>query len=251
MRNFLDDVTIQGELNCVDIYSEKGTVRHVNRHSLGLITSTAGSVEYYLNGETFVSDKNTVLLMPAQVSYTLKCTKADVSHVLNFYADVKIDKIYTFKKTENMENVFVRTVKTFVTKRPTYKTATRALIYSLILRLCEQTAYDAYPDHLVKCIEYIYENYGDEKLSNEKIASHANISVVYLQKQFVKYTSESPRKFLTGVRVSAAQDMLLSQTKSVSEVAQAVGYSSVYSFSRAFKLATGKSPLQYRLTAKL
>ena len=60
----------------------------------------------------------------------------------------------------------------------------------------------------------------------------------------------SPYLYLTGYRISKAQKLLLEQPElSVTDIAFAVGFSSVERFSEMFKKYTGLSPLHYRRTA--
>ena len=52
-------------------------------------------------------------------------------------------------------------------------------------------------------------------------------------------------KYLSNIRIETAKHMLLSDNYSVSEIAESVGFSSVYSFSRSFKKTTGISPTDF------
>ena len=67
--------------------------------------------------------------------------------------------------------------------------------------------------------------------------------------QFYKYYTEffgiSPMADLNRARIEKAKMMLTNQDVNVTEVAAAVGYSSIHHFSRTFKDHTGVSPLQY------
>lgn len=66
----------------------------------------------------------------------------------------------------------------------------------------------------------------------------------YLSTLFKKQTGESLLKFISQVRVEAAKS-LLEEGKSVSEVAEMVGFRDVSTFIRVFKKQTGLTPGQF------
>ena len=99
---------------------------------------------------------------------------------------------------------------------------------------------------MTRAIEYAYAHYANPTLSNTEIARYCGISLNYLQKEFVKRLSTTPKQFLQDVRIERAKHLLSSTLLNVSEVGTAVGYASLYHFSRVFKQETGLSPTDYR-----
>jgi AraC-like DNA-binding protein len=57
---------------------------------------------------------------------------------------------------------------------------------------------------------------------------------------------EPPHQYLTRWRMGIAAQLLEETGLRLGEIASQVGYKSEFSFSRAFKLARGVSPIQYR-----
>jgi AraC-like DNA-binding protein len=55
-----------------------------------------------------------------------------------------------------------------------------------------------------------------------------------------------PRDVKRSVRYQVAMNYLLHSSLSISEIAEAAGFRSVYAFSRFFKNASGESPLAFR-----
>jgi AraC family transcriptional regulator len=56
----------------------------------------------------------------------------------------------------------------------------------------------------------------------------------------------SPMKHLNHLRMQHARHLLLDQDLTLDEVAEAVGYSTAFSFSKAFLAHTGTRPSTYR-----
>jgi len=86
----------------------------------------------------------------------------------------------------------------------------------------------------------------DEPLSVKEIARALGISVSHLRARFRASCGVSIGRHLRRLRLERACGLLRLSQRRVSEVAEACGFSSIYSFSRAFHAAYGVSPLAYR-----
>jgi len=81
-------------------------------------------------------------------------------------------------------------------------------------------------------------------------AHSAGLSVAQYSKLFHAYTGTSPMNYLFELRMQRACELLASGHCSVKEIAHQLGYDDPFYFSRAFKRATGRSPLAYRREPK-
>ena len=79
----------------------------------------------------------------------------------------------------------------------------------------------------------------------EALAHELGISYSRFRFAFKKQTGYSPREYENMMKLNRARDLLRREQKSVSETANALGYSSVYYFSRAFKKQFNQSPQQW------
>lgn len=89
--------------------------------------------------------------------------------------------------------------------------------------------------------EYINENYNNTQLSLTSIGEEFFITEVYLSKLFKKATGENFSKYIEGIRMNKAKE-LLDQGKRVREAAELVGYNSPQVFRRAWKRYFGGTP---------
>jgi len=78
------------------------------------------------------------------------------------------------------------------------------------------------------------------------LAREARVSRATLARRFADVVGQPPMEFLTQWRVTLAADLILDPAETVASVARAVGYSSPYALSAAFKRVRGVSPHQHR-----
>lgn len=94
--------------------------------------------------------------------------------------------------------------------------------------------------------DFIVKNYGED-INLNLIADNMNYSSSYLTKIFCQAYDCTPTKYLTNLRISHAQKLLLHEPSfSVKQIGELCGYHDQGYFSRIFKKHTGKSPLEYR-----
>lgn len=81
------------------------------------------------------------------------------------------------------------------------------------------------------------------------MAQASGYSADHFARIFKEVLGQSPQDFAVRTRVDRARFLLRNSPLSVGEIAQALGYSDVYFFSKQFKAKTGLSPRKYRTAA--
>lgn len=114
------------------------------------------------------------------------------------------------------------------------------------LELREKAASNRYGDVVEEIVHYIEENYADEDLSLNLLASHVNFSPNHLSMIFSQQTGQTLIKFLTEFRMNKAKEMLRCTGKRSSVIGLEVGYRDSHYFSYLFKKTQGMTPTQYR-----
>jgi AraC family transcriptional regulator len=93
------------------------------------------------------------------------------------------------------------------------------------------------------------ENHCCQNISIAEIANQAMMSEYHFLRLFKQVYQQSPHQFLTTQRLLKAIDLLSFDQKAVGEVALYTGFSSIHSFSKAFKKYFGQSPRAYLKSA--
>ncbi|WP_299123932.1 AraC family transcriptional regulator [uncultured Tenacibaculum sp.] len=97
-----------------------------------------------------------------------------------------------------------------------------------------------------KAIDYVESNL-DKKLVLERVAKEAHFSSFHFHRLFKIVTNETLNDFIVRKRIEKAAFFLLKQKeKSITEVSERVGFTSLSSFSRAFKNFYGMSPAEFK-----
>lgn len=125
-------------------------------------------------------------------------------------------------------------------------TAYVAKLIQWAVGLRERTASNRYGHVVNEVMRYIEENYADEELSLNLLASHVNFSPSHLSMIFSQQTGQTIIRYLTDYRLNRAKELLRCTNKKNNVIAMEVGYKDPHYFSYLFKKTQGMTPTQYR-----
>ncbi|WP_017812076.1 MULTISPECIES: AraC family transcriptional regulator [Paenibacillus] len=97
-----------------------------------------------------------------------------------------------------------------------------------------------------QAIEYIHA-YFDKGLTVTQVANYVGIHRTHFSKQFHEKYRTPPAEYIRSLKMEKARRLLSDTNDSLAEIAFAVGYPDVFSFSKAFKKHSGFTPKRYRL----
>jgi len=98
---------------------------------------------------------------------------------------------------------------------------------------------------LTPLLVYIQANL-DQDLALVSLGERANLSPAHLQRVFKAEIGESPKAYVTRLRVERAAFCLLAHESTVARIAADCGFQNPETFIRAFRRRFGKSPSAYR-----
>ena len=88
--------------------------------------------------------------------------------------------------------------------------------------------------------------YRDASLSLWSLSQHIGVAPNYISQTLSETLGQSFYAFINGHRIGEAKDLLVSQARSVLEIAYDVGFNSKSAFYTAFRRETGKTPAAFR-----
>jgi len=114
------------------------------------------------------------------------------------------------------------------------------------IELRDKASSNKYGNIVDDIMKYIEENYANDDLSLNVVASHVNFSPNHLSAVFSQQTGQTFIKYLTDYRMNKAKELLRCSSDKSSDIALAVGYKDPHYFSYLFKKTQNMTPTQYR-----
>jgi len=222
-----------------DMPSEKGIyyypisleTRLINYARLGNIVEIERIIKR-LYKENFIKRS----MSGAMIMYFMYEIRGTVLKILDMFPSEHGDDVSKIENKINSIDVYMSVDKVFDILLCVYKD-----ICNLVERNKEQRKHNVIED----IVKYINANYLDSQLDLVKVADRFGFAPAYLSQLFKESTGENFSTYLERVRIKKASE-LLSMGKSVSDVAQEVGYNSVHVFRKAFKRVQGVTPSDYK-----
>jgi len=81
-----------------------------------------------------------------------------------------------------------------------------------------------------------------ENISLSTLSESFDLSPSYIARLFKRELNKRPSVYINGLRISAARVLLLETALSIGEIAERVGFSDLYYFSKVYKQSTGEPP---------
>lgn len=149
--------------------------------------------------------------------------------------------IFDYAFSEHMPQIIASMFS--LTRSLSYTEGLTAFFY--ILSLHERKATRLTNQHVENAKSYMYLHI-DQPFSVSDVAAAVGVSDRYLYNLFVKYEGIAPKSYMNELRLKNAKALLKNSRYTITEIAEAVGFSDVFAFSRFFTKFTGRAPSAYR-----
>jgi AraC-like DNA-binding protein len=125
----------------------------------------------------------------------------------------------------------------------------RELLYHILKTVVQNLIQDQplsrHYDRIKPAVVHI-QNYYMQEIPLDALASLCDLCIRQLTRYFQEVYHKSPHEYHMETRLRVARDMLLNSNNTISEIAESIGYDSIYSFSRVFKQFHGLSPRDWQ-----
>lgn len=229
---------------------KKGDARLIKKRLYsGYIFCIGGKAIYKVKNKIIELDERHVILAPKNCEYHLDVIDDAIFPVIDFelYSGF-FDDVYVFEISEarTFYHNYINMEKQYMSDSASRELMGLSNLYDLTARINgygrEINKYKIIED----AEEYLEKNVFAEGVNIAEIAEKSNISEVYFRRLFKEKYNISPHEYINQQRIKKAKELLLYDNFNISEIAQACGYNSIYSFSRAFKTIVGLSPSDFK-----
>ncbi|WP_181592718.1 helix-turn-helix domain-containing protein [Paenibacillus sp. YN15] len=118
-------------------------------------------------------------------------------------------------------------------------------VYSMILQHLESKRSQKNRE-LVAAVKQFVQDHLEDDLTVERLGEQFYISASYLRRIYKEESGETLKEYILAQRMERARQLLEQTEDKIVDIAEKVGYMSPQSFSKAFKLETGKTPVEFR-----
>lgn len=231
-----------GSLN--DFYDRKG---------YGLVVVEKGILRFDHGDKRYFCDNRHMLFIPKGVNYKLTCEEKCLHYTVNFDAvgENLPTSFHCFNAapSKNTLAILEELHTTWEFHWDSAEFSCLSLLYEILAQFSSIGSNSYYNNsklgHILPSIEYLEKHLTDPMITNELIAEASNVSTVYFRKLFTEAYGVPPMRYVRQKRIEKAQSMLENGYTNISEIAESVGFNSIYHFSKTFKQLIGVSPSSY------
>jgi len=159
-----------------------------------------------------------------------------------------LDSVKTLQNYYQINNIFNKLIENWIEKMPGYELITKTLFYQLLFEIfqnIEKNNQNYSTSLKVKTIiEYMRHNI-NTKLTLADLSELVQLSPAYLSSIFKEITGYSVIKFFNKIKIDKAKELIIEGDKKVKEIAQILGFTDEFYFSRIFKQIEGISPSKF------
>lgn len=203
---------------------------------------------------SFVMDKDSIMFYGDRDWYAVQAEKSGPCLAIHFCTAEPIPLSLMHIHGEAAipyKSDFQRIVSTYIRRDPVSWYETMAGLYGLLGKLLHsqerEISYGKRQkyENIALARDYIHEHFGEPDLCVEQTAERAGLSVRRFGELFSQLYGMTPGRYITHIRLQAAEEMLCTHSYSVTEIAHAVGYRDIGYFCRVFTRIYEMSPGQY------
>ena len=232
-------------------YYEKTTSFTHNLKSNELILHISGKSQVKFNGKTLNCERGTIRFLPKGENNEYIVEREEYGECFDvfFDTDVPISNeafVLNTKNSIKLENLFKKLFSVWVSKNEGYYFECMGLLYQIFAELDKQNYIPENQYKTIKpAIDFINENFLITKISVADLSSLCGISESYLKKLFIKKFGAPPVKYIVGLKINYACDLLRSEIYNITQISEICGYSNPHFFCRQFKLYMGITPTEF------
>lgn len=253
MKRFFDiDAEVSEIVIATKVLFSKSRAVHKNRFSHGFAIFEDGERIFHFSDRNLFVGKNDMIFMPKHTDYHVETIVPADCYAINFdlHEDMTFEPfVFTPKNPTMFFDMFKSAEKAWKTKKDGYIYKCKSELYSVLYNMKNEINDGYLPSSKFSIIApattLIHEKFTSEQLSVAQLSELCGISPEYFRSLFRKKYGASPVKYINGLKISRAKELLLSGMYSVSAAAEMSGFSDMCYFSKEFKKATGVSPSKF------
>ncbi len=228
-------------------------IRNKGRRHYGFVYSFAGCETYDFGDRILTVPEGCLIFIPKNAKYTVTL-EGEMSTVISF--DFELPGEPRMKPfCLNIGNyggipAIMRSAETCCRMKKAGYTAELTAYYYQITSLMIRYESEYKPIRnrakISRAVDYLHEHYSDSDFRISKLHEISGLDPKYFGTLFNECLGESPKKYAMRLRIERAKELLCADGAVICDVAETLGFSDEYHFSKAFHQAVGVPPGEYR-----
>ena len=223
-----------------------------------LIIRKSGESVYKFNKHSYVADADTLVFIAKGTPYSMSVEKSGECIVVEF--DITNEQLerefgsgaiceYITAGDKSIIKLAKSLLQYFGLRGPAYNSKCLSELYSLITQISTVHAFNhsltGKYGLIHASVKFIEANYARQDLYTPMLAKLSNIGETYYRSIFLSVFNMPPARYIQLYRVGKAKELLLNSTKSIEEIAVAVGFANASYFCKVFKNLTDMTPSEF------
>lgn len=227
-----------------------------------------GKGDFTVFGKTHQLEKGHIFFAYPNIIFSLKADDSDPWEIVSIVYDgnliiycislLKLDEsapILKYNSDDYLDNICEEMLQT--KNLPEYLKNIRLMGLTLMF-ICRIVEFNSISSLVVRtreelyiydAVKYIHNNFNN-KLTVNKINKALGLDRSYFSKLFRKHVGLPPQQYIIQFKIDRACEMLSNTSLGIGFIANQLGYSDYFAFSKTFKRIKGISPIPYRRTFK-
>lgn len=217
------------------------------------------ALSFRLTGDSVVSADGTsgtlktddIFFMPQGLRYRQKTGSEEVIAV-HFDVNGEVPRMFEIMHADDSEvfrKLFLSLYDVWNGREQGYYFRASSILYDIFARMSRRFSSivtNASYEKIREAVNYIYKNFTSPTLTVEALCRMSYMSDTFFRRLFSEVFGVTPLRFIHGLRIGYARELLETGYYTVAEVAEKCGFPDVKYFSTTFRRITGKTPSSVR-----
>ena len=225
--------------------------RAVNRPFHALSFRVGGNADFY-HGDTHLTAKTgDVLFVPHYYDYLQDAHEDERLYCIHF--DLADDSelepfLHHPRQPKTFLDDFAAMNRMWLEQKPGYEYAILSVINRILENITIERSRKTVNRPVEQAISYLNRSFASPELSVSSLAAMLGISETYLRKLFYAQVGVSPHRYIAGLRLQHATQLLQSGYYTVEETAVRCGFLNAKNFATFIRHETGRTPSELKKT---
>lgn len=211
----------------------------------------SGQYDHEFSFDVLPVKKDTLFLINKNNPYSVRCKEPGKSICVTFSGESKLSTmILDCADYPKIKNSFLKLLQYKNLQSESNYCDAMSVLYEILSFIHKKSSPEYVSSDIKAKVQFsrnfILENYMTSDLSTSALAKQCGITPKYFSTVFKRLYNSTPTQYIINLRLKSASELLMQSTFNINEIAEMVGFSDIYYFSKLFKKRFSCSPKEFR-----